>query len=305
MAKQIASDKKKYPPLILELTDRRPSSFIMKGTENTENPDRLDCASEYLLRNNSVALIGGERKKIRYIFGCPLFLVEEQDKQNYKPNPKQDIIAFTFGRLTVERDGIYIGLYDYLLHHEGNRDLGANRPSGAEDTFYQINTSAESENKLVDLEDIAAVMNIITELRTKVPGGRGKAAEYIYDSEKIAHISKLLGIMPLPSDAERLQVILSTATLRPAYFLNLLNEASGGLRVEIVTARELGVLSMDGPQATWIKDNMGFYKFKATKNFEKRIDELVAYFSSEEARDNLAILRAQVTEIQEQEMAHA
>lgn len=288
--------KKSYPPLVLELTDRRPSAFVMKGTENSENPDRLDTASEYLLMNTSVVMQGDKRRPIRYIAGCDLIYVDEQEKSGFKPNPKQDTIPFIFGRLTVQREGRTIGLYDFLSNHDGNRSLPRDkRPSGAVDVFYQVNTSLEAENKLADLDEMTQVMTLLNGLRERVNKPGGGASSYKYDTDKIEYYCKLLGVVSasMESDAEKLQLLLTVATKNPTYFVSLVNEVSGDMRVEVVTAKQLAVISTDGPAASWVDDQRVFFPFKS-KDANKRIDELVEYFKSSEGEMDLSVMRTKV-----------
>ncbi len=283
---------KKYPPLILELTNRRPSAFVMKGTENSENPDRLDCPSEYLLRNRSVVVDDkGVRNESRYIKGCPEFLVKKQTEINAKPNPREDAIVFEFGRLTVLREGIFVGLYDFLANHESNRSNEI-RPDGAEDVFYQINTAAEAESAMVDLDVFADAINIVKALREKSGNG------FTYDTEKINKYCKLLNVIPLESDAEKLQVLFVTANTNPVFFMDLIKESTFELRLEITTARELGVISTDGDTASFTDEGKGFYKFKEKKDPHVRISELVNYFDKDEGARDLAALKAKVKEKQ-------
>lgn len=290
-----------YPPLILELTDRRDSVFAMEGTENTNEPDFLDTSSGYMLRNTSVVMINGVRTKTRYIQGCPYYLVDEQEKNGWKPNPKMDAIVFEFGRLTVERSGLFEGLYDYLLNHESNAD-NKNRPAGAETTFKQINTAASAEKEMENLDFLSEAMDIVSSLRVRTTGKGGN--NFTYDAVKIDHLSKLFNIASLPTEAERLKVLLGVATSNPVYFLDLVRNAQGDLRVNIASARELGVISTDGPQASFKEDGKTFYKFKDKKNkLDLRITELVEYFNSPEGEMDLAILKTQLDLAQEKVLA--
>jgi len=283
--------KSKYPTLVLELVHRRPSVFVLQGTEKNPEPDVLDCASEYMLRTTSVMMEKGKRVKIRYIAGSELFKLDDQVKQDLKPNPLQDIIYFTFGRLSVNREGLNIGLYDFLSNHEGNRD-NPNRPPNAEDVFYQINTEADAESSLADLDETAEVMNYLTTLRKPVPG---KKKEFTYDTEKIERLCKMLGVVPVESDAEKLKILVATGVGNPLFFLQLINAKTADLRVDVVTAREMGVISIDGESASFIENGENFYKFKNKNgNYDARITELVEYFSTEAGEMNLSIMEAKL-----------
>lgn len=283
--------KNKYPTLVLELAHRRKSAFILEGTEKSPEPDILDCASEYMLRNTSVVLIGGKRVKTRYIAGSDMFKLDEQVKADIRPNPLQDIIYFTFGRLTVNREGLNVGLYDFLVNHEGNRD-NPNRPPNAEDVFYTINTEADAESQLADLDETAEVMTYLSSLRKDKPG---KEKGYIYDTEKIERMCKMLGVIPVESDAEKLKILVATGVGNPRFFLQLLNAKTADLRVEVVTAREMGVISIDGESASFTENGENFYKFKNRNgNYDSRITELVDYFGTEAADMHLSIVKAKL-----------
>lgn len=288
--------KKKYPPLILQLCERRPSAFIMKGTEGSDNPDRLDTSSEYLLLNTSIMIDAkGQRVPIRYIKGCEKISIEEQEKDKRKPNPREDYIAFSFGTLTVERDGLHIGLYDYLANHANNRSLDpSRRPTGAENVFYQINTEKEAEDDLEDVDDIAEALATIVSLREKIPASGGKPASFDYDTERIDYLCKLFGVIGIETEAEKLQVLRAVANANPKFFNDLIKEATTDLRIAITTARELGVIATDGPDASWVDDGKSFYKFKEKKNFNKRIDELIEHFNNKENQMDLDVLRTKV-----------
>ncbi len=270
--------KNEYPPLVLELKQRQPSQFVLQGTEKLAEPDILDCGSEYMLRNTSVMMKDGKRIKTRFISGSDLFKVEDQVAAGIQPNHLQDIIYFSFGRLTVSRDGLNVGLYDFLLNHEGNVD-NKNRPNNSADVFYMINTEADAEDSLADLDETAEVMTYLSSLR-KEKAGREKG--YTYNTEKIERMCKMLGVVPVESDAERLKILLATGMSNPRYFLSILNGKNSELRVNIVSAREMGVISIEGESASFIENGENFYKFKNKNgNFDPRITELVDFFSSE------------------------
>ena len=290
---------KQHPPLILELIDRKPSLFVMKGTEMAEEPDRLDVSSQYMLLNDSVVLVAGEKKtdpkkhkKARWISGCDLILVEEQDKMGIKPNPLNDVIVFKFGRLVVEREGKDIGLYDFLKKYDGNIS-NPDRPESAIGIFKEINTAVEAEERITDIDAEGDALKYLSSLQTKKGGQGGTAKTYEYNTEKIAWCCKLFNLTTGDSPSEQLEALVTKARQNPSLFNDMIADASSDLKVVIKTARELGVISLDGDVASFAEDKSVICKLKS-KAMNDKIDELAEYLRSADGETANSAIRVQV-----------
>lgn len=289
----------KYPPLILELIDRKPSSFVLKGTENNPEPERLDTSSDWILLNESIVLVPGakkddppKQKKARWISGSDVILVEEQEKLGLKPNPLNDVIVFKFGRLSVERSGNTVGLYDFLKKYDGNIS-NPNRPDNVMAIFKEIDTAVEAQEEISDIGAEAKAITYLASLQTEKGGQGGSAKTYEYNTDKIVWLCKLFNLTTGDSDAERLQALIAKARQNPKLFNDTLEDASSDLKVVIKTARELGIISLDGDVASYAEDKSVICKLK-TKAMNDKVDELAEYLRSGDGELHNSSIRVKV-----------
>lgn len=289
---------KQYPALVLQLTDRKPSSFIMKGTENSDNPDRLDTSSQFVLLNHSYILMPGKTKtdpkvqKIgRWISGCESFLVEEQEKMNASYNPQRDMIVFEFGTLTVNREGNFVGLYDFLKAYDGNIS-NPNRPSGVPPCFMEINTAIEAEVRVENAMDEMEAMRIISQYSKVVKGANG-TKEFQYDEDKLRWLCKLFNLTTNDTGSEMLEAVIIKAKVNPILFCKTIEDITGDIRVVVKTATQIGVVFLDGQRAVLADDNSTIINLKG-KSMNDKMEELVEYLTSPEGEMMNSVIRTQV-----------
>jgi DNA-binding protein YbaB len=291
--------KQQYPPLVLELVDRKPSSFVLKGTENNPEPDRLDTSSDYVLLNDSTVLVAADkkgepkkRKKTRWISGSDVILVEEQKKLGINPNPLTDLIVFKFGRLSVERSGNTVGLYDFLKSYDGNVS-NPDRPENVMEIFREIDTAVEAEESISDINDLSKAISYLAALQTE-KGGQGSGAKtFEYKSEKLVWLCKLFNLTTGESDPERLKGLMARAQTNPETFNATVEDASSDLKVIIKTAREMGVIMMDTELVSFADDKSVICKLKS-KAMNDKIDELAEFLRSGDGELHNSAIRVKV-----------
>ena len=87
VATQQPQQKTKKPEvMVLQLIDRRESSWVLEGSREAGLPQYLDAPAEKRILNQSVALdtrkgaVPGSYRKLRYLAGCDTPWVDEQEK---------------------------------------------------------------------------------------------------------------------------------------------------------------------------------------------------------------------------------
>lgn len=291
-----SKDPIKYPTLILELTDRRASSYIMKGTEGTENEDRLDTSSQFMLYNGDVAYANGKAKKIRWIRGFDSPFLEDQTAAEIEYNPQRDVIVFEMGRFSCRREGETIGLYDYLKLHNGNI-TNENRREEAEPIFREINTAVDAEERIFDLADESKATSFLATLQTR----KGKVGSYTYEykSDKIAWLCKLFNISS-DSDAERLEALVIRARFDPVTFNDIREDVSSDVKVQISIAKDAGIIIIGNGAASFQDDGKVICRFKAKKD-KDIIDEIAEFLMSSAGEVDKSILHTKLEHFQDKD----
>lgn len=285
------------PVLVMELIDRRPSSWVKEDSEQFGRPIFLDCPAQQFILPRSVMY--GKNKElvdICYMKSAKSIFVETNKKDGFSHNPQTDFIVFEHGVLTVRREGADKNLYDYLKNCSYNRDA-ENRYEGVDPIFFEINTEVVAEDGLDELTDVTEALQMVTALRTKKPGAAPE-----YNTERIDALVYLFNIQTGDTPAEKLQSLASVASSRPGYFMRMVADASASMRVVVVKARELGVISTEGPHAMFLDSNKNFYKFNGS-SLDERIDELTDFFLNKENKKVLNELNVKTNAAAELKMS--
>jgi hypothetical protein len=264
-----------------ELTDRRPSSYVLEGSLESGLPLHLDAPSLYRLPNKSIMIVDGKRIPIQYIFNCDTIIAKEQKEQGIDPNPLHSGIYFENGVLSVVGEGINESLYEYLKKCEWN-ESNPDRPKQAKTVFREVVKEKEAEESLQDIDELADSMVVLKGLRSK--GTKG----YEYDLERINALLALFNFQAGESPQEKLQALVATAQSRPGYFMERVNSGLATTRVKVMQAREFGVIVF-GDHLSEKSTGMNLFKFRS-KDGDKRIDEAVMYYLNPDNKDSFARL---------------
>lgn len=288
--------------LVLELVDRKKSSFILEDTFGTPEQKHLDAPSAYYLKNISIEKVkdgkgGHTYKKLRYINGCDTPYFDEQVEKNFKPNPNMDVIEVKNGNLTVVRNGRDIGLYEYLMKCEFN-ESNENRPEGAEVKFRVLDTQKDSTKVLDNMYSEMEAMKAVYALGTKTKDG------YIWDEEKIDYLCSLFSIDPTSEYATKVNHLLSLAKSQPQGFIKSIANVTASMQVEVAQAMQWQVVSISGDHASFMDGGKKFHSFKATNN-EGKIQELVDYFLTRKGQNDYKTMAISTIHAKEKEGAVA
>lgn len=247
--------------LILELLDKRDSSWELEDSRNQGAPVFLDSANAYFIYPESKVLVSSPTKenpdrmvarKIRYIKGAGTIFVDEQKELGITPNPQidnQDLV-FEHGKKTVIYDDdldINKDLYSYLMNYEGNRD-NPNRPKDATPIFYVIDTEKKAEGELPDFSALKEAMSIMDALVTKVGSDR---KDWQYDESRIDAYSRIFNLNMSDGHKTRLQQLGSIAQKDPELFCRTISDYRSLLKELVKKAFEMNVIAALDSKITW------------------------------------------------------
>jgi hypothetical protein len=258
------------------LIDQQDSQFVKKGTEGTIFEQRLKTLSAYRYPSESTCVVDENGmevvKQLRYIQGCDTPFVDEQEKRGYRFDPNRDIIWFEHGKLSVVNSAYTRGLFKYLELTTGNED-SPNRNKNVPAKFREFKPVKEAvrDIQLIALEKemVDMVMGLYKE----------KGGEYIFEKAKIDFLCTLFAVHA-PSYEEKIPGLVAIAKANPNAFKNTIIDQKNLYKVAILEGVELGVISIEGPKASYIATNTPFYTFEA-RSKDAKIDELLVYLLSE------------------------
>lgn len=284
--------------IVLELTDRRPSSYVRQGSEDSGLPLHLDAPSLYKVLNRSIMVDPktGKRTPIRYIVGCETIVEAEQKAQGIDPNPLHSAVYFENGVLSVEGDGRYAPLYEFLKKCEWN-ESNSNRPKTAQVCFREINTELKASQQIDDLDDKSEAFAFVAGLRSKAASGG-----YTYDEPRIEALLAQFNLKVGDSPAEKVAALVGIAQTRPTFFMERVNSTTATVRFTVMSARDMGVIILEGDRASFKSTGEAFHKFKS-KDGDTRIIELVNHFLNPKNKTDIDRLNIELEAAQKLELA--
>lgn len=287
--------------LLIELINQQPSNFVLDGgNEESELPTNISAPNARKIKNTSkIAYIvpkgqpdAGMKKlrPIRYISGCDLIYVDEQEKAGYKPNPAADVIWILNGKLTVLESGSDIGKYRFLRAHEGNVD-NPNRPDNAIGIFCEINTAIEAVETENIFDEEIKVLNYLNTLKTKV-----RENEYTYNEDAIAFLCDLFKLPPFGTGfkSEAWVGLAVTAKADPKKFLKSITKLVAIIEGEVNNALANGIIALDEEKAYFVESNMVITHLNPKSDSDEKKDELVDFFANPANRNHYDKLRSEI-----------
>lgn len=283
--------------LVVELVGQQPSSFKMDGVGVGPDDDQLQtnitAPNARKIRNVSkyAAVEGGKTvlKRIRYIKGCDLIHIEEQEKGGFTPNPVQDTIWILNGKRTVLESEGEIGLYNFLKLHEGNTS-NAKRPSNAQDIFKEINTTvkAKEEEVLIDLEMQA--MTYVNKLKWK------EGDKTAYDLDAIEFLSKHFKIAGFEKEnpGESWVALVYELKSDPAKFMHSVLSLITVIETDVAQALAKGIISDNDGKFVFTSTGKVIMESDAKWSNDEKQEELSAFFSIPQNRVFYDNLRAEL-----------
>lgn len=282
--------------LVLELTDRSPSDFILEGTEKDANPVRRDGPTYRRIMPTSTVREADREgnityRKIRHIQGAPTIYVDEQEKQKLTFNSRRDQIFFDSTIKTVVRDGRDINMFDYLKACEFNEhapqyDDKNHTPTNV--VFREVRAQEIAKSDISILKYKAEAAQIVAELYDIGPDGKN-----VYDLDAMNRISQVLGIPRQDSPEETLRAISITSDMKPDFFVESLANITVDYRADVNESLSLGVLSFDGKIAS-LPSTQAVIKTLRAKEKGARIDELIRFFLTPDGAIFLKQMRAEL-----------
>lgn len=267
--------------MVIELTDRRESSWVLEGTENTGQPVRLSAPADKTIKATSAVRVpnktggGYTLRKIRYIQGCDTIFFDEQEKRGFKPNPAVDKSDLTIknGKRFIIRNGGDIALFDYFRNYEGNAS-NDNRPASAVAVYEEIKASVSAEKNISTFDDEMEAKDYLRELKIS-----DKVKGVTYKEREIDFLINLFGLPFMDSYAEKFEALIGIATKAPTLFNESIANTKAGMISEVNQGRQLGVISFDASKAMLNNGNKILLLFKETK-VDDQINELAVHFLS-------------------------
>lgn len=273
------ANEKKVEVLVIELTDRQNSDFVLEGSEEQGMPQVLDGpgARRILSTSHMIKLENGVEKwiPIRYIKGCSTIIQSEQDEKGIKPNPNNDMIWITACREALSRREPNVAKFDYLRACMYNADA-PNRPADYKPIFKEIKQQEVAKRELDSLLLEADAMDVVRLLAVKQKGG-----DYKYDTDRINYLCQLFGFTEQVSQEEQVRSLVFSAKADPKLFLQTIHSKTQEIRVEILQARQMSVISLDGESASFVQNGHAFLDL-VEEDDSDRIEELIRYFLSPE-----------------------
>lgn len=279
----MSTKKDKQPEvMVIDATDRRASSWILDGSEEGGNPQRLDYAKTKIIKTTSAIKVpskegGYTLRKIRYIKGCDTIFVDEQEKRGVKPNPAVDKadLEITHGTKTIVRNGATIAMFDYFRNYEGNID-NPNRPDGAVDDFRELKTVQTAEEKIDAFDAENEAREYLKQLKVN-DAKKGVT----YKEKEIDFLCSLFKVPYLSSFPEKFEALINIAKETPARFNESIANAKSAVIAEVNLAERLGVVLFDNSKAMLANNNIVLTSLSSTKE-DERIEELAMHFLTTE-----------------------
>lgn len=287
--------------MYLEVLDKKPSGFIMNGTENTPYEQQLMAPTVQWVDARGKMAVYDEKKvrhdiEIRFINGCDSIIPKEQDDRGFKPNRLEDKIPFTNGFVTVRREGGSIGLFDYLKNAYWNAD-NPDRPSSATARYREVKLDKKATAFLDEDELMTQAKSIVYSLRIN----SGTKGLYKYDTEKIDALCRLLSVWE-QSNETKLIVLLEKARTNPKGFLEIVSKSTQTVITEITYAIDLNVIRFDGNTAQYSEGNKVIFSMGNEKMKEDaKIEKLASFLLTEQGNAALTEIRTRLEVAKEKE----
>lgn len=288
------AEKKQQPPIAFyELIGRAKSGWIQEDTINTSNPIQLDAPLRRNIPNRGWRKVKVKEEQedgsvmeydqveeIRYIKNQTEIRVREQDRRGIKPStrPMDDWISFLKGTITVQRDGSFIGMYDFLEAISTN-DSNPDRIETADSIFRKMNLIEEAED-FIDFDELQ------DEAKRKVRSWWERdGGKKIYNEEKINIACETFGIHE-DTIEQKIQLLLQRAHVLPKDFLERLAKLEQTSTTEVTQAIQLGVIEFAGNVAMYKVGEKGAIHSLGTGKLklESKIEKLSNWFLTNEGQ---------------------
>lgn len=270
--------------MVLELTDRRATGWVLDGSEESGMPLQLDTSSSTCIKARSVVKsvkeVDGKDtivfRPIRYIKGCTTIFVDEQEKMGVKPNPQVDLqdLYFINGTKTVTNKPGEKSLFDYLKNYEGNED-NKNRPDSARVCFRELKSKEIAESSITDFDADLEARNYLKKLKT---GERNGSVQY--KKKEIDFLCTLFNLPYLANYPEKFNSLIAIAVANPVKFNESVANAKSGMLADINLSIKLGVVKLDSTKAVLTQNNSVLASFSSSKT-QDQLEELASFFLSE------------------------
>ena len=265
--------------MVIELTDRRESSWVLEGSEQNGQPIRLSAPADKTIKATSAVRVpnktggGYTLRKIRYIQGCDTIFFDEQEKRGFKTNPAVDKSDLTIknGKRFIIRNGGDVALFDYFRNYEGNAS-NDHRPASAVSVYEEIKASVNAEINISSFDDEMEAKIYLRELKD-TDGNKNVT----YKEKEVDFLINLFGLPYMDSFSEKFEALIGIATKAPKLFNESIANTKAGMISEVNQGRHLGVISFDASKAMLNNGKKILIQFKETK-VDDQINELAVFF---------------------------
>lgn len=294
--------QKKILTKTYELIDSKPSSYIMDGSgidmEHLDDTARICFPSMRLLRKTFRVKVKVDGKDgapdtytyriARYIKDCPTIWKDEQDERGLKPNPLTDIIKFSYGRLTVAREGD-LCLYDIMEMHEGNAGA-VNRPDDAEDIFKVLDSAMDSQEEESLIDQRARCTVILMDLKKKDAQG------FQYNEDALQFFCSIFKLPAYDSGfgSEAWIALAKFADEFPDRFLNSIANLRSLVENDVYQAIQLGVILIDSARAFYKEGSVFVMSFESGLNPEQKGRALADFMLNPKNKSHYENLRVRL-----------
>lgn len=281
----------KPPMLLLELSQKRNSGWVQKGSEGSNPIYRDTSEMEYIESEGFMAemMDDNSRKniKIRYIEGEDLILRDKQEELKINPKRKDSKILFHNGFMTVVRSGNTRGLYDYCENVYYNENA-PNRPSSATALFRVVDLNKKAEQINENEEEVVIALAQVYKLRKKNSKGG-----YDYNEDKIDAYASVLNIHGGEDYGQKILAISNFAKVNPTVFMQAITAFDSVVSTEVAHALELGVIEFQENVAQYREGNQIIKSLGTQKmNKKQQIDSLSEYLKTPDGNEALTKMRA-------------
>lgn len=282
--------------LVIELVHSQESKYIIDGApgEEQENAGKaISFPSARKIKSRSVIVVeeNGIKKHvpIRYIKGCDMILVSEQEEANVKPVPQEDVIWILNGSLSVTESGTDIGKYRYLKAYEGNID-NINRPEGAPDVYREISTQlvAEADEQNFDVEfEVLKYLNTL-----KVKSGNQTS----YNEDTLQFLCRLFSLPSFDGGfrSEAWVALAGKARENPTLFLERIQAERSKIEGDVLLALNFGAVIVDQVKAVFAVGNQLILQFPSGTGEEARTEKLIDFMCNPRNQKLYEELRTQL-----------
>lgn len=325
MADNKTTEQKVYPPIVIRLTNRVTTRWVLEGTENTPNPIFRESPSLYRIMPESQMMtnvkwkrnkkgeylneqdeIVDEAYKIpetyslistRHITACETISPEKQKEQGREFDQARDSIWLPEGTATIKREGNMIGTYDYIMSYQGNKN-NPMRPPEAEIEFELVVASEIAKEKNVDFGRKLKAMSVIGKIRLTNEDD-DEIPNYSYDEKQLEKMTRLFRELDAAeSDEEKFHMLSIIAETDPDRILNSIADSRNEVLMIVKRGLELRVLSITDEKAFIVGSsedkNTVILPFDRPFNATTRQNKLVAYLQEADGALYLAELGVKI-----------